>query len=47
MKTMEFLTMLRGRDIQVWADGEDLRCNAPAGTLTPELRAELQAALPR
>ncbi len=42
MKTLDFLTTLRDRDIQVWADGERLRCNAPAGALTTELRRELQ-----
>jgi thioesterase domain-containing protein len=33
---------LRSRDIQVWADGDRLRCNAPPGVLTPELRDRLQ-----
>jgi len=28
--------------IQVWADGEQLRCNAPPGALTPELREQLR-----
>jgi thioesterase domain-containing protein len=37
-----FLTELRSRDIQVWADGDRLRCNAPAGVLTPELHDQLQ-----
>jgi len=36
------LADLRGRDIQIWADGDRLRCNAPAGALTPELRDQLQ-----
>ena len=36
------LTKLRDRDIQVWAEGDRLRCSAPPGTLTPELRDELQ-----
>src|SRR2546429_3975687 len=35
------LAELRNRDIQVWADGERLQCNAPAGALTPELREQL------
>jgi len=33
-----FLNELRRRDIVVWLDGADLRCNAPAGALQPELR---------
>src|SRR6185436_1059377 len=37
-----FLATLRERDIQVWADGDHLRCSAPSGTLTAELRQELQ-----
>ena len=37
-----FLEELRGRDIQVWADGDQLRCNAPTGVLTPELRDQLR-----
>jgi len=37
-----FLAELRSRDIEVWADGDRLRCNAPAGVLTPELRDQLQ-----
>lgn len=41
MKTVEFLSYLRSRDIQVFVDGDRLRCNAPEGTLTPALRAEL------
>ncbi len=42
MKTVEFLSYLRSLDIQVFIDGEKLRCNAPEGTLTVELRAEIQ-----
>jgi thioesterase domain-containing protein len=36
------LSELRRRDIQVQVVGSELRCSAPAGALTPELRAELQ-----
>jgi thioesterase domain-containing protein len=32
---------LRRRDIQIQAVGAELRCSAPAGALTPELRAQL------
>ncbi|GAB1542981.1 hypothetical protein NUACC21_56550 [Scytonema sp. NUACC21] len=42
MQTVEFLSYLRSLDIQVFVDGERLRCNAPEGTLTAELRAEIQ-----
>ncbi|MEW6495759.1 MAG: amino acid adenylation domain-containing protein, partial [Cyanobacteriota bacterium] len=42
MKTVEFLTYLRSRDIHVFVEGERLRCNAPEGILTSELRAEIQ-----
>jgi thioesterase domain-containing protein len=36
------LAELRSRDIQVWVDGDQLRCNAPAGVLTPDLRDVLR-----
>ncbi|HEY9633551.1 MAG TPA: amino acid adenylation domain-containing protein [Coleofasciculaceae cyanobacterium] len=50
MKTVEFLSYLRSQDIQVFVEGNSeappeevrLRCNAPEGTLTPELGAEIQ-----
>lgn len=42
MKTRDFLMLLRDRDIQVWADDDRLRCNAPTGALTAELRQELR-----
>ena len=42
MKIPTLLSTLRDRDIQVWADGEQLRCNAPPGALTPELREQLR-----
>ena len=37
-----FLADLRRREIHLWADGERLRCNAPKGLLTPELREQIQ-----
>jgi thioesterase domain-containing protein len=37
-----FLAELRRRDVRVWCEGETLRCNAPQGALTPELRDELR-----
>lgn len=42
MNTVEFLSYLRSLDIQVLIEGDRLRCNAPEGTLTPELRIEIQ-----
>ena len=42
MTTAEFLSQLRSLNVQVWADGEHLRCNAPKQVLTPNLQAELQ-----
>lgn len=42
MKIVDFLVLLRDRDIQVFAEGDRLRCNAPARALTPELREELR-----
>ncbi len=42
MKTVEFLSYLRNLDIQIFVEAERLRCNAPEGVLTPELRAEIQ-----
>lgn len=42
MNTVEFLSYLRNLDIQIFVEGDRLRCNAPEGILTPELRAEIQ-----
>src|SRR5205823_1271031 len=42
MRVPALLAELRRRDIQVWADGDRLRCNAPGDALTPELRDQLQ-----
>jgi len=36
------LQELRSRDIRVWAEGDQLRCTAPTGVLTPELREQLR-----
>jgi len=37
-----FLEDLRHRDIEVWVDGDRLRCKAPAGAIDPALREELR-----
>lgn len=42
MKVLDLLMMLRDRGIQVWPEDDRLRCNAPAGALTPQLREELR-----
>jgi len=39
---MGFLSELRRLDIHLWMDGDQLRCNARAGALTDELRAQLR-----
>jgi thioesterase domain-containing protein len=36
------LAELRNRDIQVWVEDDQLRCNAPVGVLTPDLRDVLR-----
>ena len=41
MSASALLSELRRRDIQLRVVGRELRCSAPAGALTPELRAEL------
>lgn len=43
MNLSEFLTELRTRDIRIWAEGDQLRCSARTGVLTPELREELKS----
>jgi len=42
MTVAGFLADLRELDVHLVPDGDELRCNAPAGVLTPELRAELR-----
>lgn len=42
MSTAEFLASLRERDIRLVAEGDKLRCNAPAGALTPQIEGELK-----
>ncbi|MCP1847897.1 MULTISPECIES: thioesterase domain-containing protein [unclassified Bradyrhizobium] len=42
MQFSELLADLAVKDIKVWVDGDRLRCNAPAGALTAELRDQLQ-----
>jgi hypothetical protein len=41
MTTLEFVSHLRALGVQLWAEDNRLRVNAPEGVLTPELRAEL------
>lgn len=42
MNVAAFLSLLRRLDVHVWVDGESLRCSAPPGTLTEDLRQELR-----
>jgi amino acid adenylation domain-containing protein len=41
--TIEFLSHLRGLNVNVSAEGDRLRINAPAGVVTPEIQKELAA----
>ncbi|MEG4629128.1 amino acid adenylation domain-containing protein [Microcoleus sp. AR_TQ3_B6] len=41
VELVEFLSYLRSLDINIFVEGTRLRCNAPEGILTPELRAEI------
>jgi len=43
MTAAEFVAELQARGIRVWAEGERLRYDAPAGGLTPDLRDQLRA----
>ena len=43
MTTLELLSKLRSKDIEIWADGDQLGYKAPKGALTPDLRKELAA----
>ena len=42
MSVAALLAELRSRDLEIWADGDQLRCSAPAGALTPEVREHLR-----
>ena len=42
MNTAGFLETLRARDIQIWPEDGQLRCSAPAGTLSTELHEQLR-----
>ena len=46
MTVHALLAELRSRDVRLWADGDRLRCSAPADALTPELHGELQRRKP-
>ena len=41
MTTVELLTRLQSLDVKVWLDGDSVRCSAPLGVLTGELRDSL------
>lgn len=42
MSPAALLQVLRHREIEVWAEGQQLRCKAPPGALDPALREELR-----
>ncbi len=41
MNTIEFINYLRSLNIHLFIEGERLRCNAPEGILTPDLKSEI------
>lgn len=41
MNTIEFVNYLRRLDINLFIEGDHLRCNAPEGTLTPKLKSAI------
>ncbi|MEH2000987.1 MAG: amino acid adenylation domain-containing protein [Nostoc sp.] len=41
MNIIEFVNYLRRLDINLFIEGDRLRCNAPEGTLTPALKSEI------
>lgn len=43
MNTYEFLSYLESLNVELFTEGDNLRCNAPKGTLTSSLRTELVA----
>ncbi|MEG4941779.1 amino acid adenylation domain-containing protein [Microcoleus sp. F4-D5] len=46
VELVEFLSYLRSLDINIFVEGSRLRCNAPEGIITPELRAEISQKKP-
>jgi hypothetical protein len=46
MTAGELLAYLRKRGVELWADGDRLRYNAPKGVLTPFLRTDESLILP-
>ncbi|MFN0039134.1 MAG: amino acid adenylation domain-containing protein [Burkholderiales bacterium] len=42
MNEPALLIELRARDVRVWADGDQLKCDAPSGVLSPELLDRLR-----
>ena len=43
MTTPEFVARLAARHVRLSVEGDRLRCSAPKGTLTEDIRAELAA----
>lgn len=42
MNLSSFLSHLHSLDVQLWVDGDQLRCDAPENVLTPQLLEELK-----
>ena len=42
MTVAEFLSELRSRDVHLWLDADQVKCSAPVGMMTPELREQLR-----
>jgi aspartate racemase len=42
MTAMDFIARLRALDVQLWLEDDRLRCSAPAGVLSSELRVQLK-----
>lgn len=41
MKTVEFLSYLKGLEIKLWLEEEKLRYQAPKGAMTTEIKAAI------
>jgi amino acid adenylation domain-containing protein len=42
MSTLDLLDLLRRKDVKIWEEGDQVHINAPKGTLTPDLQAQIR-----